>query len=194
MRILTLALLLHFVALATPVFGQNASDPERIYGVKGGLLRTNFAFEEDEALFASQNGWLAGVFAASTPARALGWMGEINIARKSQLCGCGQGKVDLYYLQIPTLVRVNRRLDTLALYGVAGPALEFKIGEKRGSNLIREYAGFDISLMAGGGLEFGQFLVEVRGAWGLRTIAASFDEQYKVTTHTAAFLVGYRFN
>jgi hypothetical protein len=37
-------------------------------------------------------------------------------------------------------------------------------------------------------------LVEVRGAVGLRNIAASFQEQFKVTTRTAAFLVGYRFN
>jgi hypothetical protein len=193
LRVVTLLCTLLTAAVWPAAARAQSADPERIYGVKGGLVRTNFAFEEDEELFTSQNGWIAGVFAASSPARTLGWMGELNIVRKSQLCGCGQLQVDLYYLQIPALVRVNRRMDAIALYGVAGPALELKIGEQKGTNLIREYSKVDVSFMAGGGVEFGNLIVEVRGGWGLRTIAASFQEQFKVTAQTAAFLVGYRF-
>src|SRR5690606_10839779 len=45
--------------------------------------------------------------------------------------------------------RVNSTAGDLNLYGVAGPAIELKIGEELGSQVISEYSGVDVSLVAG---------------------------------------------
>lgn len=186
---------LGMAVVAAPAAAQTTTDDdgERSWGVKAGLIRSNFAYEQNQDLFSAATGWTAGVFATGDRDSLLTWMGEINLLRKSQLCGCNQGQVDLYYLQIPGLLRVNSTTGELNLYGVVGPALEFKIGEELGSHIISDYSGVDVSLVAGVGVDVGHFLVEVRGGWGLRNLIADGGD-VKVTSRTLTILAGFTFD
>jgi hypothetical protein len=169
-------------------------DEDGAMGVKGGFLRSNFAYEDNQDLFSAESGWMVGAFATGNRARALTWMGELNLLKKSQLCGCNQQQVDLYYLQVPGLLRVNGGTDSgINPYGILGPALELKIGEELRSMIISEYSAIDVSLVAGAGVEVGRFLVELRGTWGLRNLGTNLPEDVTITSRTFAVLGGFRF-
>lgn len=187
------------VSFAAPAAAQdNQSGDQGVgLGVKGGYLRANYITDNNPDLFSAEGGWLLGAFVGGNRAGRFGWQGELNFLRKSQLCGCNQQQVDLYYLQIPGLVRVNlgeRSANRMAFYGVAGPAVEFKIGEELRSLIIREYSGVDASIIVGGGVEVSRFVVELRGSWGLMNLVANPAPGVKVTSRTFAILGGFRIN
>jgi hypothetical protein len=167
------------------------------FGAKGGFLGSTFNYDANQDLFDGQGGWMLGVFGGGNRPGLFGFQGEINVLKKSTLCGCNREQVDLYYLQFPGLARVNLGARTPGggrIYGLGGPALEFKIGEKLGSHIIAEYAGVDVSIVAGGGMEIARFLVELRGSWGLRNLGKDLPEGVKVTSRTFMILGGFRFN
>src|SRR5262245_24407450 len=166
-------------------------------GVKGGYLGSTFNYDANQELFDGQGGWLLGVFGGGNRPGRFGFQGEINLLKKSTLCGCNRQQVDPSYLQIPGLARVNlgeRPASGARLYGLAGPALEFKVAEKLGSHIISEYSGFDVSIVTGGGVEYKRFVGEARVSWGLRNLGKDLPENVKVTSRTFMILGGVRFN
>jgi hypothetical protein len=167
------------------------------FGVHGGVVPSTFKYEGNQNLFEGQTSWMVGAFGGRNRQGMFGFQGEINLVKKSTLCGCNRERVDLYYLQIPGLGRFNlgaRGPGGGRFYGLAGPALEFKVAEKLGSHIIDEYSGFDVSIVAGGGFEVARFLVGLRGTWGLRNLGKDLPEGVKVTSRTFAILGGFRFN
>ena len=166
-------------------------------GIKGGYLHNSLRFDEARDLFDSQGGWMAGIFFGGNRPGTFGVMGELNILKKSALCGCNDEQNDLYYLQIPVLLRINagsRNLSGVNVYGIVGPAADIKIGETLNSNIIDDYEGFDVSVVAGAGVEITRFIIEARATWGLRNIAKGLGENRKITSRTFAVLAGFRFN
>jgi hypothetical protein len=187
------------VSFASPAAAQSnqASDQGFGLGVKGGYLVTSFETDTTPGLFSSEGGWIVGVFMGGNRPGRLGLQWELNFLRKSQLCGCNQQQVDLYYMQIPALLRVNlgeRSANRMAFYAVAGPAVELKIGEELRSLIIREYSSVDASIIVGGGVEVARFVIELRGSWGLMNLVANPAPGVKVKARTFAILGGFRIN
>ena len=124
-------------AAIAPAWAQAPDDEGIGFGVKGGVVRANYRFSEEQDLFNPATGWIIGAFGGGNRAGRLGWQGELNLVRKSTRCGCNQEVVDLYYVQIPALLRANfadRERDGLSVYGLVGPAVELKVGERLGSH------------------------------------------------------------
>jgi hypothetical protein len=185
--------------VASPAAAQSnqASDQGSGLGVKGGYLVTSFETDTNPGLFSSEGGWILGAFFGGNRPGRLGLQWEVNFLRKSQLCGCNQQQVDLYYMQIPALLRVNlgeRSANRMAFYAVAGPAVELKIGEELRSLIIREYSSVDASIIVGGGVEVARFVIELRGSWGLMNLVANPAPGVKVKARTFAILGGFRIN
>jgi hypothetical protein len=184
--------------LAGPALAQSQTSDQGVgLGVKGGYLRSNYSADTNPDLFNAQGGWILGVFVGGNRPGRLGLQGELNFLRKSTLCGCNQQRVDLYYLQIPGLLRVNigeSSANRMAFYGVAGPAVELKIGEELRSLIISEYSSVDASIVVGAGVEVSRFIVELRGTWGLVNLVANPAPGVKATSRTFAILGGFRIN
>jgi hypothetical protein len=187
-----------FVFFATRAAAQSQPHEGTGFGLKGGYLYNSLDFDGDEDLFDGRAGWMAGLFFGGNRTGRIGLMGELNVLRKSALCTCNDEQNDLYYLQIPILLRLNvgsRSLSGISVYGIGGPAIDVKIGEKLTSNIISEYEGLDVSLVGGVGIEITRFIIEARGTWGQRSIAkdlSGFTED--ITSRTFAVQAGFRFN
>ena len=101
-------------------------------------------------------------------------------------------------LEIPVLLRVNagsRSLSGVALYGLAGPAMDFRLkSEFGGVDIIDFTQGYDVNLVLGGGIEITRFLAEVRYNHGLRNISKNFSASDEIKTRSWALLIGVRFN
>ena len=109
----------------------------------------------------------------------------------------GMASTTIYYAQVPLFLRINggsRSTGGISLYGIVGPAIDLKIGEDLGDiTNLDEIESVDMSLVAGAGVELARFILEARGTWGLRNIAAG-TEGVEVKTRTFALLLGLRFN
>jgi len=178
---------LTLIATAAPALAQSG-------GLKGGFLYSTLKFEDTSDVFDSNNGWTVGIFFGSDKNKTIGVQGELNLLQKGGKSDIGD--VKLYYLQMPVLLRVAAG-DSVQVYGIVGPAFDFKIGEDAEEFIIVDsWSGIDIGFMAGAGLEFGKLVLEGRGTWGLKNIAASFLSPFEgesVKSTTFALQIGFRF-
>ena len=180
-----------FIALlvsSTPAFAQSG-------GIKGGFLYSTLKFDEASDVFDSHNGWTVGLFFGSKKDKAVGFQGELNLLQK----GGDQtiGPVKLYYLQLPALVRFATG-GSVRVYAITGVAFDIKVGEStpEAFDIVDEWSGIDIGFVGGGGVEFGFFLVEARGTWGLKNIASSVLSPFEgqsLKSNTFAIQAGFRF-
>jgi hypothetical protein len=164
-------------------------------GVKGGFLYTSFSAAN--ANYKNDSGWIAGLFFGGNRPGVLGLMGEVMYAKKSAKSGAVP--VDLYYLEIPILLRLNagtNSLNGVNFYGIAGPAFDIRLQAKvDGINFKDNYESLDIGAIAGGGIEITRFLIEARYNWGLRNVLkASGGGVTEIKTRSFAAMVGIRFN
>ena len=163
-------------------------------GIKGGFLHTSF---DAGTALDSGNGWMAGLFFGGNRPGTVGVMGEFNVLAKTG--EAGNIDTNIYYLQVPALLRINIGSSNSGLrsaigYGIIGPAVELKVGDdlaNLGDPLDLE--SVDVSLVGGIGFEIARFIIEGRGTWGLRNIAKQ-AHQMDTKTSTFAILVGLRFN
>lgn len=194
-----------FVRLAFPVLGASlglllAATPAAAQvgvGIKGGLVFPDFSSDDFNA--DNRNGWQAGLFVGGNRDGVLGVQGEINYVRKEVADELGLGEVQLSYVQIPVLLRLNagsRSRGGAALYGIVGPSFSAKVGESiSGFDFDTDaFEGVDIALMFGGGVELGRFLVEGRYSRGLRQVNKNFSDFTEIKVHSFAVLVGVRLN
>ena len=178
--------------IALAVFAQPASAQSG--GIKGGYLYSTLKFDNASDVFSAHDGWTVGMFFGSRKDRSVGVQGELNLLQK----GGDQtnGPVKLYYLQAPVLLRVSAG-GSVRVYALTGLAFDFKIGESSPDfAIVHEWNGFDMSFVAGGGVEFGFFLIEARGTWGLKNIAKSLTsplEGEQLHSNTFALQAGFRF-
>jgi hypothetical protein len=130
--------------------------------------------------FDSGSGWMAGIWFGGNRNGVLGVMGELSyVLKKVQPVGDDPNEpaVELGYLEIPVLLRINigqASANGFRVYGVVGPAFDFKISDNRDDFGFDDNAfeSFDIGILAGGGFEVARLAFEVRGNWGLRNIVA----------------------
>ena len=100
------------------------------FGIKVGPTFDEFS---DEVLdFDNRTGIHAGLFIGGSRDKVVGLQTEFNWLRKNTATEAGQ-KIRIDYLQIPVLLRVNAGSSSAngpALYGIVGPAFDFKIGDE----------------------------------------------------------------
>jgi hypothetical protein len=170
-------------------------------GIKVGPTFANFS--SDALDFKNRTGIHAGLFVGGSRENVLGFQTEFNWLRKNveqvpQTSSAAEGpKIRIDYLQIPVLLRLNagsRSASGFALYGIAGPAIELKIGDEiDGVTLDNGFEGADVSLVFGGGFEVAHIIVEGRYEKGLRRINDTFSDLSEIKKHAFTILFGIRF-
>lgn len=181
--------------LASPVHAQNADGIG--VGLKGGLLFSSLDFGRNDDFLENRTGLIGGLFIGGNRGGLLGVEADIFYARKGSRVPTNRD-LDIHMLEIPVLLRVNagsRSLSGVALYGLAGPAMDFRLkSEFNGIDIIDFTEGYDVNLVFGAGVEITRFLAEVRYNHGLRNISKNFSGSNEIKTRAWAVLVGLRFN
>jgi len=187
------------LAMATPSFAQGVG-----VGIKGGPLFADFS--SDDLDFDNRTGWQAGIFLGGNRQGPFGVMTEINYIEKKVTFlvppGSGSGlpdqKISISYIQIPIFLRVNAATQSkngFAFYLIAGPSFDAKISEDLGDIDIDDgFAGIDIGLIGGAGIEISRIILEGRYTWGFRAINKDFTDTADIKTRSFAILLGLRFN
>lgn len=187
-------LVLCLLGLAQPAAAQKADGVG--VGVKGGLLFNSLHFGSNSDFLENKTGLIGGLFVGGNRGGLLGVEADIFYARKG---GKANGN-DLNYdvLEIPLLLRLNlgsKSLSGVNLYGLAGPAMDFRLKSQFGGIDIVDFTqGYDVNLVLGGGVEITRFLAEVRYNEGLRNISKNFSASNDIKTRSFALLIGVRFN
>lgn len=160
-------------------------------GIKGGPIFNDLSSARED--FKGNTGLQGGIFFGGNRGGVLGVMGEVLYAKK------GADLVDLHYLEIPILLRLNagsRSLNGISFYGIAGPVLDVKLKTTiDGASNDSEFGNFDAGVIAGAGIEITRFLIEGRYNWGLRNIAkGDLGSVTEIKNRSFAVLFGFRFN
>lgn len=188
-----LALLLG--VLVSPARAQNAGGVG--VGVKGGLLFSSLDFGANVDFLENRTGLIGGLFIGGNRGGLLGVEADILYARKGSTLSNNRD-LDIHMLEIPVLLRLNvgsRSLSGVGFYGLAGPAMDFRLkSEFNGIDIIDFTEGYDVNLVFGGGVEITRFLAEVRYNHGLRNISKNFSASRDIKTRAWALLIGVRFN
>lgn len=193
---LTVALSLCVLSFSASASAQNAEGIG--VGVKGGLLFNTLDFGANDDFLQNKTGLIGGLFFGGNRGGLLGVEADIFYARKG---GSGAGSapdLDIHMIEIPVLLRLNlgsRSLNGVQLYGLAGPAMDFRLkSDFGGIDIIDFTQGYDVNLVFGGGIEITRFLAEVRYNHGLRNISKDFSASDEIRTRAWALLIGVRFN
>ncbi|MGE0450036.1 MAG: porin family protein [Vicinamibacterales bacterium] len=165
------------------------------FGVKVGPTFTNF--DDASGGWDNKAGLQGGVFFGGNLPGTVGIMGEVLYAKKSaEQNGI---KTDLYYLEIPVLLRINagaRNRGGVTAYAIGGPALDINLKAAQNNLDVKSnYESTDVGLIAGGGIELTRFIIEARGNWGLRNVLKSNSGPVTdLKTRSFAIMAGFRFN
>lgn len=160
---------------------RKARDPEAGFGfgIKAGPLFSTFNQDNPTAPFQNKTGFMGGIWFGGNRPGLVGVMGEVLYVRKgsTQTIGTETFDTDLYFIEIPVLVRVNvgtQSINKWVIYGIAGPAFDIKLkGKVNNIDLSDNYNGLNVDVVAGVGVELFRFLIEGRGNWGVRNVFKS---------------------
>ena len=159
---------------------------------------TDFSFD-------SGSGWMAGIWFGGNRNGVVGVMGELSyvVKKVTNVSPEGNTEVELGYLEIPVLLRINigqASASGFRVYGLAGPVFDFKVTDNQDDidefeGLDNPFESFDIGIMAGGGVEVARFSFEVRGNWGLQNIVnTDFTDGRSLKAFSLQVLGKIRFN
>jgi hypothetical protein len=186
--------LVRAAAFASVAVFAMASSAAADSGIKFGPTFANFS--SDALDFDNRTGLHGGLFFGGNRDGVIGLQGEINWIRKQAELGVRDIRID--YIQIPALLRLNVGSGSpngFALYGIAGPAVEFKIADEvEGFTLDDGFESADVSLVFGGGLEVARIIVEGRYTKGFRRINNLFEDFAEIKSQSFTLLFGVRFN
>jgi hypothetical protein len=165
-------------------------------GAKLGPIFTSFS--QANKSFKSNTGFEGGIFFGGNRPGLIGVMGEILYARKGQE-QAGLPKIELHYLEIPILARVNvgsQSLNGISVYGLVGPVFDILLkGAQNGVNVKKNYESLDVGVLIGAGVEITRFLVEGRYNIGVKNVLKSTGaSSTDVKSRSFALLFGVRFN
>ena len=165
-------------------------------GVKVGPIWSSFS--QANSNFKSNTGFEGGIFFGGNRPGTVGVMGEILYAKRGQEV-TGLPKTDLYYLEIPVLVRINagsQSLSGVSVYGLVGPVFDILLkGKQNNVDVKSNYESLDLGVLIGAGVEITRFLIEGRYNIGVRNVLKSTGgASSDIKSRTFAVLVGFRFN
>jgi hypothetical protein len=155
-------------------------------------------FSSDSLDFKNRTGIHGGIFFGGNRSGVLGLQGEINWIRRRTATELTNQTIRIDYLQVPVLLRLNAGTDSangFAVYGIAGPAVDIKIGDEiEGVTLDDGFEGADVSLVFGAGVEIARIIVEGRFEKGLRRVNKNFIDGSDIKKQAFTILFGVRFN
>jgi hypothetical protein len=138
------------------------------FGVLGMITRTSYRADGLADFFDDRTGYGFGVWVGGNRNGRVGFVGEfIYLIR-------GDDDFRTKALQIPAVFHINfgsRSRDSVGGYVVVGPSFTINLSnEINGVDVDDDFAGADIGVIAGLGVEFYRVGIEGRGNWGLRNI------------------------
>jgi outer membrane protein with beta-barrel domain len=165
------------------------------FGVKLGPLFTTF--NQNNVSFEGKTGFIGGVFFGGNRPGLIGVQAEVLYAKKS--AASNGVTTDLYYIQIPVLLRVNigtQSINKWVVYAVGGTAFDIKLkGKQNDLDVSSNYEALDIDVVAGLGAEITRFIIEGRGMWGVRSLLkGDLANTQDLKDKSFALLFGVRFN
>ena len=166
------------------------------FGVKVGPLFSSFKSANQS--YNNKTGLEGGIWFGGNRGGRVGVMGEILYAKKTA-SQPGLNDVNLYFLEIPILARINvgsASRNGVSVYGLVGSVFDInRKANQKGVNVKKNYESLDMGVLAGVGVEITRFLVEGRFNWGLRNVGkASGLVGNDIKTKSFALLVGLRIN
>lgn len=177
------------------ILGVEGTAAAQGFGVKAGP--TFSSFSSDDLDFKNRTGLQGGIFLGGNRSGLLGLQVEANFIRKKSESEALGKSIEIDYLQVPVLLRLNfgtKSNNGFDFYGIVGPSMEAKIREKiEGVTFDDGFESFDLGLMFGAGLEVSRFIVEGRYEKGLRTINKSFSDFAEIKKDSFSILFGIRF-
>jgi hypothetical protein len=192
------SLSMSFLPAADATAAQSSGSGGVGVGIKGGFLYNSLNFSDASQVYNGRAGWTVGLFFGGNRSGVVGVMGELNFQKKGATLAATGAVTDLYYLDLPVLLRINigsHSTGGVSVYVIGGPGFDFKIGDSISSlAAFQTYETFDVSLVAGGGIEITRFIIEARGMWGLRNIAVTQVSTQELKSRSFALQIGVRFN
>lgn len=158
------------------------------------------SFDQASTDFKNNSGLEGGIFFGGNRPGAVGVMGKVLYAKKGAKNSAGTQAVDLYYLEIPVLLRLNAgssSLNGMLVYGIVGPTFNVLLkGSLDDVDVRDDYESLDIGLQFGAGVEITRFLVEGVYTKGLKNVLKSNNASSvtDIKTRSFAVLFGVRFN
>jgi hypothetical protein len=164
---------------------QNMGDTDQGVGIGAlaGFTRTSLRGEDSEGT-ASGTGAMFGIWFGGNRNGRVGFMGEVNWVQKKIKDASSPDDTHLTtnYVEIPAAFRINignRSREGMSVYGLVGPVFDFRLSSKLvvegteipSSDLDNTFSSVDIGLLAGVGVEVNRLGVEVRGNWGMKSLA-----------------------
>jgi hypothetical protein len=168
-------------------------------GAKVGPLFSKFSSDVTNLKFSNRTGLMGGIFFGGNRAGVAGVMGEIMYAKKGSKDAAGI-TTDIYYLEIPVLLRINagsNSLNGILGYALIGPVFDINLKAKLNgiTDVKAQYEDFDIGIIGGAGVEITRFIIEGRYNWGLRKVnKGNLANLSEIKTRSFALLFGVRFN
>lgn len=194
-------------AVAVPV----AASAQEI-GVKGGLNFANIANVDDDFPESTQRMGLIGGLYVKVPAterfsfQIEGLFSEKGLAVDAQEDGIDvEGDLRLRYLEVPVLGRADfgSAGSSANFYVIGGVAPAFQLNarlkiealdQEETEDVSDDLADFDLGLVGGIGVEFGNALIEGRYTHGMRSIADNDEaDDDDVRNRVFSVMIGYRF-
>lgn len=195
---------LSLLLLPSPSWAQqtqavSSGDPEHGVGIgiKGGPLFATFESSLAANPFENRTGLIGGLFIGGNRPGRVGVMVEILYAKKSATTD--GDALDLYYLEVPVLVRVNFGSSDIdrgvAGYVIAGPAVNLNLKARQANfDVKNNVEAADLEIHFGGGVEISRFILEGRFMKGVRNIGKDLDFSEEIKTKAFALMFGVRFN
>lgn len=157
------------------------------------------SFDEASTNFKNNNGFEGGIFFGGNRPGTVGVMGKLLYAKKGAKNSAGTQAVDLYYLEIPVLMRINagsNSLNGVSVYGIVGPVFDILLTGKLNDVDVKDnYESLDLGLQFGAGVEITRFLVEGVYTKGLKNVLKSTGgSTTDIKSRSFAILFGVRFN
>lgn len=184
----------------------SASAQDFRVGARAGVNLATITVAPDDggAAFEARTGLVAGVFATW---RALSWLEvQPEVLYTSKGAALEQEGIDsqlvLDYVEVPLLARISKRMPRVTVYAAAGPALAWRVAAKSRTvfsgtteeiDLAEDVEPFDLGLAAGGGVEAGMFVIDVRYTLGLRDVDADTSDAVTIKTRAVSLSAGIRF-
>lgn len=180
-----------------------------VAGVKGGVGFAGIQFieEDDDIDFDRRTGFTGGGFVVWPANARFGLQLEALYSQKGARLRADDARVDLNldYLDLPVLLRVStpRNTNGTGFHFFGGPSFGVRVrakatatfeGQTGTEDVGDDLASHDIGIVAGGGVDVGRFVVDVRQVWGLTNINRNPDEDdTTIRNRVFAVMAGVRF-
>lgn len=167
-------------------------------GVKVGWLFSGLS--GDNINVNNRQGLIGGLWFGGNRSRPLGVMGEVLYARKNGGTALNGQNINLYYLEVPILMRLNIGAPTAnggRFYVLAGPSFDVLLkGKQDDLDVKNNYSSVDVGVKFGAGFEIVRLLIEAQTNIGLTNILNTSNASTSTTAHSRTFSImgGFRFN